>query len=165
MLKILNIFRLWLKIWLYFIHPRSGEHKIWNMQFLPVWTLITRFLWSCIIERFFYIENSFPQMQFKSIQGKERLLMVLCINYKTTLSKGQLISKGLFTILNSFKKETKKFDFTIYHDTSGWIVLFYFFGRIKDIKKIFRNYLIIMYVYHKKLKAGCSLPGMYYVCR
>ena len=107
------------------------------MQFLPVWTLITRFLWSCIIESFFYIEKSFPQMQSKSIQGKERLLMVLCINYKTTLSKGQLISKGLFAIFNSFKKQAKKIRL-YYHDTYLRLNSFLsFFGRIEDSKRHF----------------------------
>ena len=53
-------------------------------------------------------------------------------------AKGQLISKGLFGILNSSKKQTKKFDLTI---MIPQVDLFLFvFGRIwrhqKDISKL-----------------------------
>ena len=43
--------------------------------------------------------------------------------------KGHLISKGLFGILNSPKKQTKKFDF----------VFIRFLGEMEDTKKTFRN--------------------------
>ena len=56
-------------------------------------------------------------------------------------AKGQLISKGLFGILNSPKKRTKKFDFTYYYDTSGQLVFVRFLGEIEGTKKTFRNLL------------------------
>ena len=46
---------------------------------------------------------------------------VLCI-VEYEQSKGQLISKGPFGILNSSKKRTKKINPTTYYDTSGLIV-------------------------------------------
>ena len=49
------------------------------------------------------------------------------------LTKGQLISKGLFGILNSPKKRTKKYD------TSGRLVFVRFLGKIEDTKKTFRK--------------------------
>ena len=51
---------------------------------------------------------------------------------------GQLVSKGLFAILNSYKKKrTKKIDLsTIIPQVQ---LLLSFFGRIEDTKKIFRN--------------------------
>ena len=55
-----------------------------------------------------------------------------------SISKGQLISKGLVGILNSPKKRTKKFNLQ-YYDTSGRLVFVRFFGRIEDTKKAFRN--------------------------
>ena len=119
-----------------------------------------RFLWSCIIESFFYIEKSFPQMQSKSIQGKERLLMVLCINYTTTLSKGQLISKGLFIILNSFKKQTKKIRL-YYHDTYLRLNSFLsFFGRIENSKRHFDIIWSLCMYTTKSWKLG----AVYQVC-
>ena len=63
---------------------------------------------------------------------------VLCI-VEYEQSKGQLISKGPFGILNSSKKRTKKINPTTYYDTSGLIVFAPFFGRIEDTKKTFRN--------------------------
>ena len=51
--------------------------------------------------------------------------------------KGQLISKRLFGVFNSPKKQQKQFNLR-YH--SGKIKLFHlFFGRIEDTKKTFRN--------------------------
>ena len=44
----------------------------------------------------------------------------------TICTKGHLISKGLFSILNSSKKRTKKFDLTTTYDTSGRIVFVHF---------------------------------------
>ena len=52
--------------------------------------------------------------------------------------KGQLISKGLFAILNSCKKRTKKFDFTTMIPQVE-LVSFKFCGRLEDTKKTFRN--------------------------
>ena len=52
--------------------------------------------------------------------------------------KGQLISKGLFSILNSLKKWTKKIRL-YYYDTSGRLVFVHFLGEIEDKKKTFRN--------------------------
>ena len=52
--------------------------------------------------------------------------------------KGQLISKGLFGILNSSKKTNKKIRLC-YYDTSGRLVFIRFLGEIEDTKKIFRN--------------------------
>ena len=53
--------------------------------------------------------------------------------------KGQLISKGLFGILNYSKKQTKKFNLTTTYDTSGRLVFVHFFEEFEDAKKIFRN--------------------------
>ena len=53
-------------------------------------------------------------------------------------SKGQLISKGLFAILNSSKKRTNKFDLN-YYDTSGRLVFVRFLEEFEDTKKTFRN--------------------------
>ena len=55
-------------------------------------------------------------------------------------SKGQLISKGLFGILNSSKKRTKKFDLIMYY-TSGRLVFIRFLEEFEDTKKTFRNQL------------------------
>jgi hypothetical protein len=51
------------------------------------------------------------------------------------LTKGQLNSKGLFGILNSSKKRTKK----INYDTSGRIVFVRFLEEFEGTKKTFRN--------------------------
>ena len=51
------------------------------------------------------------------------------------LTKGQLNSKGLFGILNSSKKRTKK----INYDTSGRIVFVLFLEEFEGTKKTFRN--------------------------
>ena len=53
--------------------------------------------------------------------------------------KGQLISKGLFGILNSPKKRTKQFDLTTTYDTLGRLVFVRFLGEFEDIKKTFQN--------------------------
>ena len=53
------------------------------------------------------------------------------------MCKGQLISKGLFGILNSSKKRTKKFDLTTYYDTSVRLVFVRFFGEFKTPKSPF----------------------------
>ena len=55
------------------------------------------------------------------------------------LAKGQLISKGLFGILNSPKKRTKKIAFTTMIYTSDRLVYIHFLGEIEDTKKTFRN--------------------------
>ena len=52
--------------------------------------------------------------------------------------KGQLISKGLFSILNSPKNRTKKFDFTTMIPQVD-LFSFVFLGEIEDTKKTFRN--------------------------
>jgi len=59
----------------------------------------------------------------------------LCITFMyfpshNNTTKGQLISKGLFGILNSPKKRTKKFDFTTMIHTSDRLSFVRFFGRI-----------------------------------
>ena len=54
----------------------------------------------------------------------------------TICTKGQLISKGLFSILNSSKKRTKKFNLTKY---SGRLVFVHFLEEFEDTKKSFRN--------------------------
>ena len=54
---------------------------------------------------------------------------------KVVYSKGQLISKGLFGVLNSSKKRTKKIRLN-YYDTSGRLV---FLEEFEDTKKTFRN--------------------------
>ena len=53
------------------------------------------------------------------------------------LSKGQLISKGLFVFFNSSKKRTKN----VFASRLGQKLKFSssFFGRIEDTKKTFRN--------------------------
>ena len=53
------------------------------------------------------------------------------------LSKGQLISKCLFGIFNSPKKQTEKFDFSTMVPQVDCFRPF--FGRIEDTKKTFRN--------------------------
>ena len=53
--------------------------------------------------------------------------------------KGQLISKGLFGILNFSKKRTKKFDFITYYDTSGRLVFVHFLEELEDIQKTLRK--------------------------
>ena len=56
--------------------------------------------------------------------------------------KVQLISKGLFGVLNSSKKRTKKYELTtmqIFATMIPRIVSDRFFGRIELIKKKFRN--------------------------
>ena len=50
--------------------------------------------------------------------------------------KGYLISKGLFGILNSSKKRTKKIN---YYDTSGRLVFDRFLEKFEDTEKTFRN--------------------------
>ena len=60
------------------------------------------------------------------------------LQFKSIPTKGQLISKGLFVILNSPKKGTKKIRF-YYYDTSGQLVFVRFLGEIETTKKTFRN--------------------------
>ena len=62
------------------------------------------------------------------------LEFVDCNTLAMECTKGQLISKGLFGILNSPKKQPKKFDFT-----SMILVFVRFLGEIEDTKKTFRN--------------------------
>ena len=57
------------------------------------------------------------------------------------LTKGQIISKELFGILNSPKNQTKTIRL-YYNDTSGRLVFVRFLEEIEGIKKPFRNYLI-----------------------
>ena len=52
--------------------------------------------------------------------------------------KGQLTSEGLFSILNSSKKRTKKIRLN-YNDTSGRLVFVRFLEEFEDTKKTFRN--------------------------
>ena len=59
---------------------------------------------------------------------------------KTCSFKGQIISKGLFGIINSPKKRTKKFNLTTMIPQVD-LFLFVFLGEIEDIKNTFRNYL------------------------
>ena len=51
-------------------------------------------------------------------------------------TKGQLISKGLFDILNSSKKRTKKIRINCY-GTSGRFVFVRFLEEFEDTKKTF----------------------------
>ena len=51
------------------------------------------------------------------------------------LPKGQLISEGLFDILNSPKKTNQTI--RIYYDASGRLVFICFLGEIEDTKKNF----------------------------
>ena len=53
-------------------------------------------------------------------------------------AKGQLISKGLFGILNSSNKPNKKIRLN-YYDTSGRLVFVHFLEEFEDTKKTFRN--------------------------
>ena len=55
-------------------------------------------------------------------------------NYPST-PKGQVISKGLFVILNYPKKGTKKFDYS----SSGRLVFACILVEIEDTKKTFRS--------------------------
>ena len=55
-------------------------------------------------------------------------------HYQMVTIKGQLISKGLFGILNCSKKWTKKID---YYDTSGQIVFLLFLEQLKMPKRHF----------------------------
>ena len=53
-------------------------------------------------------------------------------------AKGQLFSKGIFVILNSFKKQTKQFDLTTMIcevDLFSFVIL----EEFEDTKKTFRN--------------------------
>ena len=52
--------------------------------------------------------------------------------------KGQLISKGLFGILNPPKKQTKRITLYFY-DTSGRLVFIHALREIENTKKTFRN--------------------------
>ena len=52
-------------------------------------------------------------------------------------AKGQLISKGLFGILDSSKKRTKKFDLATMYDTSGRLVFVRFLEEFEDTKRHF----------------------------
>ena len=54
------------------------------------------------------------------------------------VSKAQLISKGLFSILNSSKKTNEKIQLDCY-DTSGRLVFVRFSEEFEDTKKSFRN--------------------------
>ena len=54
------------------------------------------------------------------------------------MRKGQLTSKGLFGILNSSKKQTKKFG---YHVVSGWVVFVHFLEEIDNTNNTFRKNL------------------------
>ena len=56
---------------------------------------------------------------------------------KKATTKGQLISKGLFDVLNSYKKHTKKFDFTTKYDILGRIVFVRFLEELKTPKRHF----------------------------
>ena len=62
--------------------------------------------------------------------------MVLLLFFYPRFSKGHLISKGLFGILNSSKKRKKVFDLTI---LKLFLFSFVFFWRIEGTKKTFRN--------------------------
>ena len=53
-------------------------------------------------------------------------------------NKGQLISRGLIGILNSSKKQTKKFDLQ-YYDTSGRLVFVRFLEELKTPKSPFES--------------------------
>ena len=52
------------------------------------------------------------------------------------MCKGQF---GLFGILNSSKKRTKKFDLATYYDTSVRLVFVRFLEEFDDTKKTIRN--------------------------
>ena len=52
--------------------------------------------------------------------------------------KGQLISKGLFGILNYSKKTNEQIQLN-YYDTSGRIVFVRFLEEFEDTKKTLRN--------------------------
>ena len=53
-------------------------------------------------------------------------------------TKGQLILKGLFSVLNSPKKTNEKIRL-YYYDISGRLVFIRFLEEIEDTKKTFRN--------------------------
>ena len=66
------------------------------------------------------------------------VFMFCCISLDISLNtKGQLISKGLFGILNSSKYERKIQP--NYYDTSGRLFFIRFLEEIEDTKKTFRN--------------------------
>ena len=54
-----------------------------------------------------------------------------------SITKGQLISKCLFGIFNSSKKQTKKFDLSTYYGTSSWIVFVLFWEELETAKRHF----------------------------
>ena len=51
-------------------------------------------------------------------------------------TEGQLNSKGLFSILNSSKKEIKKYNLSTIYDTSGRLVFVCFLEEFEDKKDI-----------------------------
>ena len=53
-------------------------------------------------------------------------------------TKSQLISKGLFGVLNSSKKMNEIFLLN-YYDASGWLVFVRFLEKFEDAKNTFRN--------------------------
>ena len=67
----------------------------------------------------------------------------LLIFVQIRIAKGQLISKGLFSVFNSSNKRTKKQVNLRHHST---VVRFFhsFFRRIQDTNKSFRNYLTFL---------------------
>ena len=63
----------------------------------------------------------------------ENQYFIICI----MIAKGQLISKGLFGILNSPKKRTKKFDFTTMIPQVD-LFSFVFWEKLKTPKRHFK---------------------------
>ena len=61
------------------------------------------------------------------------VFFLLLLHYFLLDVKGQLISKGLFGILNYSKKQTKKFNLTTTYDTSGRFVF------VRFLEKTSRN--------------------------
>ena len=58
-------------------------------------------------------------------------------NGKVSVAKGHLISKCLFGVLNSSKKQTKKFNLTKCYATSGRIIIVHFLEEFKTQKRYF----------------------------
>ena len=66
-----------------------------------------------------------------------RHFFIAAQEYRASNSKGQLISKCLFSVFNSPKKQTWKFEFLPL--PNGADIFRSFFGRIEKTQKPFRN--------------------------
>jgi hypothetical protein len=65
-------------------------------------------------------------------------VLIYLIKFEDGGTKGQLISKCLFGVFTSPKKQTKKFDFTAMVPQVE-LFLFVFLGELKTQKKTFQN--------------------------